>query len=107
MDNTKDDKYYIQRIKKDLEFIVVHMQNVDIEELNKNEVLLDSMLFRMIQVSENAKKLFKSDKYSVNEVCEMCGFDNLSYFSKTFKKFTNQTPSEYKKLVSNEKKHQS
>ena len=57
MDNTKDDKYYIQRIKKDLEFIVVHMQNVDIEELNKNEVLLDSMLFRMIQVSENAKKL--------------------------------------------------
>ena len=33
------------------------MQNVDIEELNKNEVLLDSMLFRMIQVSENAKKL--------------------------------------------------
>ena len=50
MDNTKDDKYYIQRIKKDLEFIVVHMQNVDIEELNKNEVLLDSMLFRMIQV---------------------------------------------------------
>ena len=41
MDNTKDDKYYIQRIKKDLEFIVVHMQNVDIEELNKNEVLLD------------------------------------------------------------------
>ena len=41
MDNTKDDKYYIQRIKKDLEFIVVHMRNVDIEELNKNEVLLD------------------------------------------------------------------
>ena len=57
MDNTKDDKYYIQRIKKDLEFIVVHMRNADIEELNKNEVLLDSMLFRMIQVSENAKKL--------------------------------------------------
>ena len=26
-------------------------------ELNKNEVLLDSMLFRMIRVSENAKKL--------------------------------------------------
>ena len=47
MDNTKDDKYYIQRIKKDLEFIVVHMQNVDIEELNKkraakNEPLLQN-----------------------------------------------------------------
>lgn len=27
------------------------------DNTNKNEVLLDSMLFRMIQVSENAKKL--------------------------------------------------
>ena len=35
-----------------------------IEELNKNEVLLDSMLFRMIQLSENARKL--SDTYKDN-----------------------------------------
>lgn len=61
MDNMKDDNYYIQRIRKDLEFMVVHMRNVDIEDLNADEVLLDSMLFRMIQVSENAKKL--SDEY--------------------------------------------
>ncbi len=37
------------------------MQGVDAEELDTNEVLLDSMLFRMIQISENAKKL--SDEY--------------------------------------------
>jgi len=61
MDNIKDDNYYIQKLRKDLEFIVVHMQDVDLEELNANEVLLDSMLFRMIQLSENAKKL--SEKY--------------------------------------------
>lgn len=61
MDNVKSDNYYIQKIQKDLEFIVIHMQNVDIEELNANEILLDSMLFRMIQLSENAKKL--SDEY--------------------------------------------
>lgn len=41
--------------------MVIHMQNVYIEELNANEILLDSMLFRMIQISENAKKL--SDEY--------------------------------------------
>ena len=40
------------------------MKNVDIEELNANEVLLDSMLFRMIQISENAKKL--SDEYKLH-----------------------------------------
>ncbi len=61
MDNTKTDDYYIQRIRKDLEFIVLHVHNIDMEELNVNEILLDSMLFRMIQLSENAKKL--SEKY--------------------------------------------
>ena len=64
MDNFKHDDYYIQKIKQDLEFITLHMKNVCIEELNENEVLLDSMLFRMIQLSENAKKL--SDIYKMN-----------------------------------------
>lgn len=63
MDNIKNDSYYISKIRTDLEFIVAHMCGVDIEELNGNEVLLDSMLFRMIQISENAKKL--SETYKV------------------------------------------
>ncbi len=61
MDNLKNDNYYIQRIVHDLEFITSKMAGVDIEELNENEILLDSMLFRMIQLSENARKL--SDEY--------------------------------------------
>ena len=61
MDNVKDDDYYVQKVKKDVLFIVMHMRDVDAEELDENEVLLDSMLFRMIQISENAKKL--SDEY--------------------------------------------
>lgn len=63
MDNIKNDTYYIQKVRNDLAFVVKHMQNVDVEELNANEVLLDSMLFRMIQISENAKKL--SDVYKM------------------------------------------
>lgn len=61
MDNTKNDQYYVQKIRKDLSFIVEHMKDVDQEELSKNEILLDSMLFRMIQISENAKKM--TDEY--------------------------------------------
>ena len=61
MDNVKNDAYYVQKLKIDLEFIVAHMRGIDIEELNSNEILLDSMLFRMIQISENAKRL--SDNY--------------------------------------------
>lgn len=57
MDNIKNDAYYYQKLKKDLEFVVIHMRNVDEEELHANEILLDSMLFRMIQISENARKL--------------------------------------------------
>lgn len=61
MDNIKNDSYYVEKMKTDLKFIIEHMKNVDLEALSANEVLLDSMLFRTIQLSENAKKL--SDEY--------------------------------------------
>ena len=57
MDNVKDNNYYLNKIISDLEFIIYHMESVDIEQLSKNDILLDSMLFRMIQISENAKYL--------------------------------------------------
>lgn len=68
MDNTKNDKYYLDSLITDLTFIVNHMNNVDIEELKSNEILLDSMSFRMIQVSDNAKKIseeYKSTKRNI------------------------------------------
>ena len=68
MDNIKNDNYYIQKIIQNLEFIVMHMKDVDIEELNENEILLDSMLFRMIQLSENAKKLTDQYKQTHNNI---------------------------------------
>lgn len=61
MDNIKNDHYYLEKIKTDITFIVTHMKDVDLQDLNDNEVLLDSMMFRMIQISENSKKL--SDRY--------------------------------------------
>lgn len=33
MDNTKDNEYYLRKMRKDLEFIVTHMCDVDIPEL--------------------------------------------------------------------------
>ena len=40
MDNMKNNNYYINKVKHDLEFIVIHMKNIDIEELDADEVLL-------------------------------------------------------------------
>lgn len=61
IDNNKNDEYYIQKIRTDLAFVVEHTRDIDQDELSGNEVLLDSMLFRLIQISENATKL--SDEY--------------------------------------------
>ncbi len=61
MDNVKNDEYFIQKIRTDLSFVVEHTKNIDQDELYRNEILLDSMLFRLIQISENANKL--SDEY--------------------------------------------
>lgn len=61
MDNVKNDEYYVSRIFDDLNFIVRYMQDTDAAAFSGNELLQDSMMFRLIQISENARKL--SDRY--------------------------------------------
>ena len=68
MNNIKDDSYYLQKIRKDLEFIIVHMENVEETDFETNEVLQDSMMFRLIRVSENARKLTDTFKEEHNQV---------------------------------------
>ena len=65
MDNVKNDLYYANKIQEDLAFIIKHMKDVDEDELAHNELLQDSMMFRLIQISENAKKL--SDDFRMRE----------------------------------------
>ncbi|MBR6960194.1 MAG: DUF86 domain-containing protein [Clostridiales bacterium] len=57
MDNMKNDEYFADRIINDLSFIAAHTEGITDAELKSDEVLLDSMMFRLIQISENAKKL--------------------------------------------------
>ena len=64
MDNLKNDQYFAGKIRDDLAFIVKHMDRVDSEEFANNDLLQDSMMFRLIQISENSRKLsddFKMD----------------------------------------------
>lgn len=44
-----------------------------------------------------AKKLLCSTDRYINEIASACGFSDVYYFCKTFKKHTNMTPSEYRK----------
>ena len=57
MDNVKNDEYFAKKICDDLAFIARHMSSVDSEEFAHNDLLQDSMMFRLIQISENARKL--------------------------------------------------
>ena len=43
---------------------------------------------------QHAKKLMATGKYNVSESADMCGFKNLSYFTRTYKKHIGELPSE-------------
>ena len=64
MDNIKDDRYYLDKIKSDLKFIIDHTSGLTKDEISQNELLIDSIMFRIIQIAENNGKLsenFKQD----------------------------------------------
>ncbi|TFE28614.1 response regulator transcription factor [Cohnella luojiensis] len=45
---------------------------------------------------EKACELLRSSDRKINEISELVGYENQRYFSQVFKKFTGQTPSEYR-----------
>lgn len=49
-------------------------------------------LFRCL----NAKKLLQTENFNVGEVMSLCGFENLSYFTRTYKKYIGILPSKEK-----------
>ena len=46
-----------------------------------------------------SKKVLMQDK-TVTEACYESGFENISYFNKTFKRFTGENPSTFRKTHS-------
>ena len=68
MDNVKDDKYYANKIRDDFQFIIKNTSSLSDEEIINNEILLDSIMFRLIQVSENSLKLSDDFKNEFNEI---------------------------------------
>ena len=42
MDNVKDNNYYVKKLITDLSFIIEHTKDLSQEELENNEVLVDS-----------------------------------------------------------------
>lgn len=68
MDNRKDDYYYIRKIQINLKFSTNHITGVDYDAFLNDEILQDAMMFRLIQISEESRKLSESFKAEHNSV---------------------------------------
>lgn len=62
MDNKKTDQYFIDKIITDLTFIRTHTESLSKSKLEEDEILVDSIMFRLIQVAENSEKLTEKFK---------------------------------------------
>ena len=68
MDHRKNDAYFRQRILDDLQFIIAHTEGLSEIQFGQDPVLQDSMMFRLIQVSENAQRLTDPFKASFSAI---------------------------------------
>ncbi len=46
---------------------------------------------------EEAKRLLAGTSQNISDIATRCGFQNISYFSKQFRRFTGVTPREFRK----------
>lgn len=53
----KTNEYYLEKINENADFIIEHMKGVSMKHLESDPVLLDSMMLRLVQISENARNL--------------------------------------------------
>lgn len=48
---------------------------------------------------DKARELLKNKKYTVTEICYLCGFNNHSHFTTVFKRKVGVTPTDYRKKI--------
>lgn len=68
MDNRKNDRYYLKKIVTDLAFIISHTNGLSQKDLEENDLLIDSIMFRIIQIAENNNKLTDAFKKAHSDV---------------------------------------
>ena len=62
------DRLYIEKVVENIDFIFSNTNNISEKELENNKVLLDSVVFRLIQISENIDRISDSVKKNNNHI---------------------------------------
>lgn len=73
-----------------------HMSQAHFFRTFRNELGLSPVDFINAERIKMAKSLLRIPNKSIYDVCFDCGFNNVSYFNKVFKRATQLTPSEYR-----------
>ena len=68
MDNVITDKYYLEKIISDLGFRIEHTKGKTKDEIENNDLLVDSIMFRIIQIAENNSRLSEEFKKKYSEI---------------------------------------
>ena len=68
MDNVKNDNYYLNKMASDLEFMIEHTKGKASDEIEANPLLMDSIMFRLVQIAENGEKLTNTFKETHKEI---------------------------------------
>jgi AraC-like DNA-binding protein len=105
----------IDRLKKALNYIQNnYMNRIYISDLAELLNMSEDNLFKFFKALtgktpvsyinlyriEVAKELLRDLSLPLTEICFSVGFENMSYFIKTFKKYKDCTPNEYRKALS-------
>lgn len=101
-------------IKKAIDYMTFnYTDNITIQELSEIANLSPSRFFTVFKKEtgitpieyknriciRNAEKMLLIPDLSIGEIAERLGFNSSSYFRRTFKAFTGQSPREYKKSI--------
>lgn len=91
----RDNEMNLQKLADKLDILPHHLSQIINEKLNQN--FFD--FINNYRIEEAKRLLISSDKtnYTILAIAEESGFNSKTAFNTAFKKFTNQTPSEFRK----------
>ena len=96
-------QYVVAHIDEEISLTTIS-ENLSISKnyfcsLFKNETGENFLSFVTRMKMKRAQFLFREENLRVYEVCDLLGYTDTTYFTRLFKKYTNMTPNEYKKVV--------
>jgi len=96
-------QYVIEHIDEEISLITIS-ESLSISKnyfcsLFKKETGENFLSFVTRMKMKRAQFLLREENLRVYEVCDLLGYTDTTYFTRLFKKYTNMTPNEYKKVV--------